>query len=76
VYLPDPLPRTAEVREALNRGQSVWTLPRRGATLDFLRGVESLAGLAWERVRPGTSLPPLAPAGLAQAHIRGWDDDA
>ncbi|MES2638083.1 MAG: hypothetical protein V4850_01315 [Myxococcota bacterium] len=75
-YLPDPLPRTAEVREALNRGQSVWTLPRRGATLDFLRGVESLAGLAWERARPGSALPPLAPAGPAQAHIRGWDDDA
>lgn len=75
-YLPDPLPRTTEVREALNRGRSVWTLPRRGATLDFLCGVESLAGLAWERARPGTSLPPLAVAAAAQVHIRGWDDDA
>lgn len=76
VYLPDPLPRTVEVREALNRGQSVWTLPRRGMTLDFLRSVESLAGLAWERAHPGTTLPPLAPAGATQTHIRGWDDNA
>jgi Mrp family chromosome partitioning ATPase len=76
VYLPDPLPRTVEVREALNRGRSVWTLTRRGATLDFLRGVESLAGLAWARARPETAFPPLAPAGPAGVHIHGWDDGA
>ncbi|MFH1463495.1 MAG: hypothetical protein ABIO70_03835 [Pseudomonadota bacterium] len=76
VYLPDPLPRTAEVREALNRGRSVWTLPRRGMTLDFLRGGESLAGLAWTHARPGTTLPPLVPATPSGVHIHGWDDGA
>lgn len=76
LYLPGPLPRTNEVREALNRGQSVWTLPRRGATRNFLQGVESLAGLAWARIRPDTELPPLARTGTASVHIRGWDDDA
>lgn len=75
-YLSDPLPRTNEVRDALNRGQSVWTLARRGHTREFLVGVESLAGVAWERIHPGTALPPLAPAGAAPVHIRGWDDDA
>jgi hypothetical protein len=75
-YLSDPLPRTNEVRDALNRGQSVWTLARRGHTREFLIGVESLAGVAWDRVHPGTALPPLAPAGTAPIHIRGWDDDA
>lgn len=75
-YLPGPLPRTNEIREALNRGQSVWTLPRRGPTCEFLQGVESLAGVAWARVRPDTSLPPLAAAAASAVHIRGWDDDA
>ena len=76
LYLPDPLPRTDEVRDALNRGRSIWTLARRGATREFLQGVESLAGVAWSRIRPDTALPPLAPNGAAQVHIRGWDDDA
>lgn len=76
VYLPDPLPRTAAIREALNRGQSVWTLPRRGATLDLLRGVESLAELAWSNARPGSTLPPLSLPGPSGVHIHGWDDDA
>jgi citrate lyase beta subunit len=76
LYLPDPLPRTDEVRDALNRGRSVWTLARRGATRVFLQGVESLAGVAWSRIRPDTTLPPLARTGTTSVHIRGWDDDA
>jgi len=75
-WLPGPLPRTGEVREALNRGQSVWTLPRRGPTREFLQGVESLAGVTWARVRPHTTLPPLAASSASAVHIRGWDDGA
>ena len=75
-YLTDPLPRTAEVREALNRGQSVWTLARRGATREFVQGLESLAGVAWARARPDTALLPLGTAAASAVHIRGWDDDA
>ena len=75
-YLSDPLPRTDEVREALNRGQSVWTLSRRGPTREFLQGLESLAGVVWGHVRPGTTLPPLAAVASSAVHIRGWDDDA
>ncbi len=75
-YLSDPLPRTDEVRDALNRGKSVWTLPRRGPTREFLHGVESLAGVAWGRIRPDTALPPLASAAASPTHIAGWDDDA
>jgi hypothetical protein len=75
-YLTDPLPRTAEVREALNRGHSVWTLARRGATREFLQGLESLAGVVWDRIRPDSSLPPLAANAASAVHIRGWDDDA
>ena len=75
-YLPGPLPRTDEVREALNRGQSVWTLPRRGATREFIQGIESLAGVAWARIRPDTTLPPLAPSAGTAVHIPGWDGDA
>ena len=75
-YLPDPLPRTDEVREALNRGQSVWTLARRGHTREFLVGIESLAGVAWARIRPDTTLSPLSANAASAVHIRGWDDDA
>ncbi len=75
-YLPGPLPRTDEVREALNGGRSVWTLPRRGPTRDFLVGIESLAGAAWGRIRPDTTLPPLAAAAASAVHIPGWDGDA
>ncbi len=75
-YLPNPLPRTDEVREALNRGQSVWTLARRGQTLAFIQGVESLAGVAWGRVRPDSPMPPLAQTSASAVHIRGWDDGA
>jgi hypothetical protein len=75
-YLPGPLPRTAEVREALNRGQSVWTLPRRGPTREFLQGLESLAGVAWARTRGDSTLPPLVANAASAVHIRGWDDDA
>ena len=74
-WLPSPLPRTNEVRVALNRGESVWTLPRRGNTREFIQGIESLAGVAWARIQPETTLPPLAAAASA-VHIRGWDDDA
>ena len=72
-YLPGPLPRTDEVRDALNGGRSVWTLPRRGTTREFLVGVESLAGAAWARVRPDTTLPPLAANAASAVHILGWD---
>ncbi len=75
-YLPIPLPRTNEVRAALNCGQSVWTLARRGATREFLQGIESLAGVAWARVRPDSALPPLTANAASAVHIRGWDDDA
>jgi hypothetical protein len=75
-FLSDPLPRTDEVREALNRGQSVWTLARRGRTREFLQGIESLAGVAWKHIRPGTTLPPLTATAASALHIRGWDDDA
>ena len=75
-YLSDPLPRTDEVREALNRGQSVWTLARRGATREFLQGLESLAGVVWARIRPDSALPPLGANAASAVHIRGWDDDA
>lgn len=75
-YLPGPLPRADEVREALNRGQSVWTLPRRGPTREFIQGVESLAGVVWVRIRPGSTLPLLAASAASTVHIRGWDDGA
>ena len=75
-YLSDPLPRTDEVREALNRGKWVWTLARRGATREFLQRLESLAGAVWARIRPDSALSPPGANAASAVHIRGWDDDA
>ncbi len=51
-------------------------LARCGHTREFLQGLESLAGVAWAQIRPGTALPPLATAAASAVHIRGWDDNA
>ena len=75
-YLPRPLPRTDEMRAALNCRQSLWTLARRGAPCEFLQGLESLAGVVWARIRPDSALPPLGTNAASAVHIRGWDDDA
>ena len=54
----------------------MWALARRGHTREFLVGIESLAGVAWARIRPDTTLPPLSANAASAVHIRGWDDDA
>jgi hypothetical protein len=87
-YLPDPLPRTAEVRDALNRGRSVWTLPRRGATLASCaawsrwpgsRGAGSSPGPRCRRSRPWRRPPHTSTAGttvLDPARARAEADAA
>jgi hypothetical protein len=73
IYLPEPLPRSDPVKKALDAGQSVWDLPRRNRTLEFLTGVETLAHVAWRRIRPGSELPPRPRR--APVSVPGWDDD-
>jgi len=72
IYLREPMPRSDPVKKALDSGQSVWELPRRGRTLEFLSGIEALAGKAWSRIRSG-SLP--ARPRKAPSYIPGWDED-
>lgn len=72
LYLP-PLPRADPVKKALDAGQSVWELPRRGRTLEYLTGVESMAAAAWKLVHPESDLPPRPRK--APGYIPGWDEE-
>lgn len=72
-YLKEPLPRSDPVKMALDAGQSIWDLPRRNRTLEFLTGLETLARAAWPRIRPGSELPPKPRK--APVYVRGWNDD-
>lgn len=72
-YLADPLPRCDPIKKALDAGQSVWELPRRNRTLEFLTGVETLAKAAWPRIRPGSDLP--SRPRRAPVYVQGWDDE-
>jgi cellulose biosynthesis protein BcsQ len=77
LMLKAPLPASKPIEKTLGQGRSVWELPRRGCTLEFLNGVETLAGLAWDKLfpdRPMPSKPPPSKA-AAEAYIPGWDDD-
>jgi hypothetical protein len=73
-YLAEPLPKTKPIEAAHNQGRSVWTLPRRGRTKDFLQGIETLvlsfASSAFPK-QPWPAMPPLA---STQA-VAGWDDN-
>jgi AAA domain len=75
-YLKHPLPMSKPVERALGEGHSVWELSRRGCTLEFLNGVETLAGVAWTRLFPNKAMPPKPPPSrAAEAYISGWDDE-
>jgi hypothetical protein len=74
-YLRTPLPAAAPVKGAHDAGRSVWELPRRGCTREYLKGIECLASVAWNRISPGTSLPPAPASGASSAYVPGWDDE-
>ncbi len=71
-YLSSPLPRSAPVEAAHNNGRSVWALPRRGCTWEFLSAVDTLACSLWTKAfpkKPWPAMPPLK----ATAYVDGWD---
>lgn len=74
-YLANPLPKAGPVSAAHDEGRSVWTLPRRGCTLEFLSGVDILASLLWEKVSPKKPWLAMPSAGASSIHVQGWDDD-
>lgn len=73
-FLSQPLPRSTPVAEAHNEGRSVWSLPRRGCTMEFLTGIEALAGVAWGRLGRSGAIPPMPPP-AASVFVPGWDDE-
>lgn len=72
-YISNPIPRADPVKDALDAGQSVWDLPRRGRTLEFLTELDTLAGVIWSKVRPKTPMP--AKQRKAPGYVAGWSDD-
>ena len=75
LYLPGPLPPSFAAKEALDKGRSVWGLPRRDATQAFLEGVESVTAAGWSWLKPAHKLPPGPPAPSGGAFISGWDNE-
>lgn len=74
-FLPEPLPKSALIAEAHNQGHSVWTLRRSGPTQAFLRGINALAQMVWERINPRRPWPAQLPPASAAAYVPGWDDE-
>ena len=74
--LDEPLPRVDAVKEACDKGRSVWSLPRRKPTIDFLSGVDTLAHLAWHRTGRDQQWPPMPPPGSTPLYVPGWSRDA
>lgn len=74
LYLPDPLPQSKPVKTAHDDGRSVWSLPRRGTTLEFLNGLETLASTFWKGFH-SDSLPDMPRRRTSGVYVPGWDDD-
>ena len=74
-YLADPLPRTRRIKAAMDEGRSVWTLHRSDRTLMFLNGIEVLARLSADRVRPDRPWPTMPPLTTTEVYVPGWDDE-
>ena len=74
-YLDEPLPRADAVKAACDKGRSVWSLPRRKPTIDFLNGVDTLAHQAWHRSGQHQQWPPMPPPGSTPLYVPGWSRD-
>ena len=74
--LDESLPRVEAVKEACDSGRSVWSLPRRKPTIDFLSGVDTLAHQAWHRLGRHEQWPPMPPPGSTPLYVPGWSRDA
>lgn len=72
-YIGEPLPWEQAIHDAHDEGRSVWNLPRRGRTLKFLTGIETLARGAWDRYLPNRQWPAPPPASAAGPYVPGWD---
>lgn len=75
IFLPEPLPKANPIAAAHNTGKSVWDLPRRGCTKEYLEGIESLAAKAWDRIHPDMDIPSMPPTRNTSVYVPGWDDD-
>lgn len=75
-YLDESLPRVDAVKEACDSGRSVWSLPRRKPTTDFLSGIDTLAHEAWHRTGRQGQWPSMPPPGSTPLYVQGWSRSA
>jgi len=75
-YLEDPVHHSDPIsRDAHDRGESVWTLPRRNNTMEYLNTVNELAELFWRWAYPEAELPPMPRSRTTDVYVEGWSDD-
>lgn len=75
-YLDESLPRADAVKVACDTGRSVWSIPRRKPTTDFLSGVDTLAHLVWHRAGRTGQWPSMPPPGSTPLYVPGWSRNA
>ena len=74
-FLPDPIPAAKPIRSAHDDGTSVWDLPRRGNTKEFLDAVESVVATAWKQFFSRQPLLTMPRRRGGDAYVQGWSDD-
>jgi cellulose biosynthesis protein BcsQ len=74
-WLKPTLPLATPIRDAHNDGRSVWTLPRRGCTLECLDGFDILAQHIWTSMGRKGAWPPMPSPAKSAVHVAGWDPD-
>lgn len=73
-FIPNPIPPSAKIKEALDNKTSVWSLSRQGNTKIFLACVESLSHEIWRGVAGDKAFPAM-PSSNKAIYIQGWDQD-
>ena len=74
-FLPDPIPAAKPIHAAHDDGISVWDLPRRGNTKEFLDAVETVVHEAWKLFFSRQPMPAMPRRRAGDAYVPGWSDD-
>lgn len=74
-WLQKPLPLATPIRQAHDSGRSIWSLPRRGNTLECLEGIDILASYIWGKSGKRPQWPRMPTPGEATVYIEGWDTE-
>jgi hypothetical protein len=74
-FLSSPIPAAKPIRAAHDDGISVWDLPRRGNTKEFLDAVETVVHTAFKQFFSRQPMPAMPRRRAGDAYVPGWSDD-